>query len=118
VRSPSTTNRAQPIGRDRWTNCDSLEVGLVNEVIKREELDDRVYAIARHIARAPMTTLLADKANLKRAWELMGMRVHWQSSSDLVALASISKDVQQVIPASCDQSRLKSMTPRTTSPLS
>jgi enoyl-CoA hydratase len=37
------------------------------------------------------------KANLKRAWELMGMRVHWQSSNDLVALASISKDVQQLI---------------------
>jgi enoyl-CoA hydratase len=27
----------------------------------------------------------------------MGMRVHWQSSNDLVALASISKDVQQLI---------------------
>ena len=25
------------------------------------------------------------------------MRVHWQSSNDLVALASISKDVQQLI---------------------
>ena len=37
------------------------------------------------------------KANLKRAWELMGMRVHWQSSNDLVALASISKDVQELI---------------------
>ena len=72
----------------------ALEVGLVNEVVPREELDARVDAIARHIAQAPMTTLLATKANLKRAWELMGMRVHWQSSNDLVALASISKDVQ------------------------
>jgi enoyl-CoA hydratase len=75
----------------------ALEVGLVNEVVKREELDDRVEAIARHIAQAPLTTLLATKANLKRAWELMGMRVHWQSSNDLVALASISKDVQELI---------------------
>ena len=75
----------------------ALEVGLVNEVVQRDELDDRVDAIARHIAQAPMTTLLATKANLKRAWELMGMRVHWQSSNDLVALASISKDVQELI---------------------
>ena len=75
----------------------ALEVGLVNEVVKREDLDARVDAIARHIAQAPMTTLLATKANLKRAWELMGMRVHWQSSNDLVALASISKDVQELI---------------------
>ena len=74
-----------------------MEVGLVNEVVKREDLDDRVDAIARHIAQAPLTTLMLTKANLKRAWELMGMRVHWQTSNDLVALASISKDVQELI---------------------
>src|SRR5215467_13349223 len=67
------------------------------EVGPRDQLDDRVEAIARHIAQAPLTTLMLTKANLKRAWELMGMRVHWQSSNDLVALASISKDVQQLI---------------------
>jgi enoyl-CoA hydratase len=75
----------------------ALEVGLVNEVVKFEDLDARVDAIARHIAQAPLTTLLATKANLKRAWELMGMRVHWQSSNDLVALASLSSDVQGLI---------------------
>ncbi|OBI18538.1 enoyl-CoA hydratase/isomerase family protein [Mycobacterium sp. E2497] len=75
----------------------ALEYGLVNEVVPREQLGDRVEAIARHIAQAPMTTLLATKANLKRAWELMGMRVHWQSSNDLVALASLSRDVQELI---------------------
>ncbi len=74
-----------------------LKYGLVNEVVKREDLDARVDAIARQIAQAPLTTLMLTKANLKRAWELMGMRVHWQSSNDLVALASISKDVQQLI---------------------
>jgi enoyl-CoA hydratase len=66
-------------------------------VVPREQLDARVEAIARHIAQAPLTTLLATKANLKRAWELMGMRVHWQSSNDLVALASISADVQALV---------------------
>ncbi len=75
----------------------ALEYGLVNEVVKREDLDARVEAIARQIAQAPMTTLMATKANIKRAWEMMGMRVHWQSSNDLVALASISRDVQELI---------------------
>jgi enoyl-CoA hydratase len=75
----------------------ALEVGLVNEVVPLDELDARVDAIARHIAQAPLTTLMATKANIKRAWELMGMRVHWQSSNDLVALASMSRDVQQLI---------------------
>src|SRR6185312_15334680 len=72
----------------------ALEVGLVNEVVPRDQLDARVDAVARHISQAPLTTLLATKANLKRAWELMGMRVHWQSSNDLVALAAMSSDVQ------------------------
>jgi enoyl-CoA hydratase len=40
---------------------------------------------------------MATKANIKRAWELMGMRVHWQTSNDLVTLASMSKDVQALI---------------------
>jgi enoyl-CoA hydratase len=75
----------------------ALEYGLINEVVKREDLDARVEAIARHISQAPLTTLLATKANIKRAWEMMGMRVHWQSSNDLVALASVSRDVQDLI---------------------
>ena len=75
----------------------ALAVGLVNDVVPRAELDARVEAVARHIAQAPLTTLLATKANLKRAWELMGMRVHWQSSNDLVALASLSADGQALV---------------------
>jgi enoyl-CoA hydratase len=75
----------------------ALTVGLVNEVVPRDQLDARVEAIARHISQAPLTTLMATKANLKRAWELMGMRVHWQSSNDLVALASMSADVQALV---------------------
>jgi enoyl-CoA hydratase len=75
----------------------ALEYGLVNEVVPNAELTDRVEAIARLVAQAPITTLMATKANITRAWELMGMRVHWQTSNDLVTLASMSKDVQALI---------------------
>jgi enoyl-CoA hydratase len=81
----------------KLTAQEALEFGLINKVVPREELDETVEAMARHIAQAPLTTLLATKANLKRAWELMGMRVHWQSSNDLVALASASSDVRELI---------------------
>jgi enoyl-CoA hydratase len=81
----------------RLTAQEALEFGLINRVVPRDELDETVESIARHIAQAPLTTLVATKANLKRAWELMGMRVHWQSSNDLVALASQSRDVQELI---------------------
>src|SRR5437764_5304261 len=63
----------------------ALEVGLVNEVVPRDQLEARADAIARHIAQAPMTTLLATKANLKRARELMGIRVHVQTANYLGA---------------------------------
>ncbi|HEV2368223.1 MAG TPA: enoyl-CoA hydratase-related protein [Acidimicrobiales bacterium] len=76
---------------------EALGHGLVNEVVPRDQLEERVELIARHIAQAPLTTLMATKANLKRAWELMGMRVHWQTSNDLVALASTASDVQGLI---------------------
>src|SRR5262249_48063806 len=56
-------------------------VGRVNGGVPREQPNAGGEATPRHIAQAPMTTLLATKANLKRAWELMGMRVHWQSSN-------------------------------------
>jgi enoyl-CoA hydratase len=75
----------------------ALEYGLINEVVPRDQLEDRVEAIARLVAQAPLTTLMATKANIKRAWEMMGMRVHWQTSNDLVTLASMSKDVQALI---------------------
>jgi enoyl-CoA hydratase len=75
----------------------ALEYGLINEVVPRDELNDRVESIARLVSQAPLTTLMATKANIKRAWELMGMRVHWQTSNDLVVLASMSKDVQALI---------------------
>jgi enoyl-CoA hydratase len=83
----------------KLTAREALEFGLVNRVVPAEELDATVDEMARHIAEAPLTTLLATKANLKRAWELMGLRVHWQTSNDLVALASKAKDVQQLIQA-------------------
>jgi enoyl-CoA hydratase len=43
----------------------------------------------------PLTTILATKAGIKRAWELMGLRSHFQQSADLVALCTQSKEVQQ-----------------------
>jgi len=70
------------------------EMGLVNRVVSREELEPATEALAARIARVPGTTLLATKSLIKRAWELMGMRVHMQMSNDLVALASGHKDVQ------------------------
>ena len=43
----------------------------------------------------PLTTILATKQGLTRAWEMMGMRMHLQQSTDLVALCTGATDVRK-----------------------
>lgn len=75
----------------------ALEWGMVNRVVPRDELDGAVEEIARTVAKMPLTTIMATKMGLKRAWEGMGMRLHLQQSTDLVAFCSGATDVQAVI---------------------
>ena len=72
----------------------ALEWGAVNQVVARDELEDTVEEIAANIAQAPLSTLMMSKSLIKRAWEMMGLRVHWQMSTDLLALGSQAGDVQ------------------------
>jgi len=72
----------------------ALEWGMVNRVVPRAELDDTVEEMARTIAQMPIMTIMGVKAGIKRAWEMMGMRVHLQQSTDMVALCSASADVK------------------------
>jgi enoyl-CoA hydratase len=72
----------------------ALDWGLLNRVVPREELEDTVEDMARKIAQIPLTTLMAVKNNVKRAWELMGMRVHLQVSHILTNMVGAASDVQ------------------------
>jgi len=76
------------------TAAQALEWGLLNRVVPRDELEATVEAMAETIARIPLTTLMAVKNNVKRAWELMGMRVHLQVSHILTNLVGAATDVQ------------------------
>ena len=79
---------------------EAREMGLVNRVVPAAELERTTEELAARIAEVPGTTLLATKTLVKRAWELMGMRVHLQMSNDLVALASQHKDVHEYMAGS------------------
>jgi enoyl-CoA hydratase/carnithine racemase len=79
---------AQTVGAE-----EARDLGMVNRVVPRAELDDTVEVIARQIAQAPLTTLMATKSLVKRAWETMGLRVHWQSSLHLMELVGRAGDV-------------------------
>ena len=73
---------------------EALDWGLLNKVVPREDLEDIVEEMARKIAQIPLTTLMAVKNNVKRAWELMGMRVHLQVSHILTNMVGAASDVQ------------------------
>jgi enoyl-CoA hydratase len=76
------------------TAAEAQEWGLVNQVVRRDELEATVEETAATIAQMPLTTILAIKAGMKRAWEMMGMRVHMQNSADFTSICSASSDVQ------------------------
>ncbi len=73
----------------------ALEWGMVNRVVPRAQLDDAVEEMARTIAQMPLMTIMAVKAGIKRAWEMMGMRVHLQQSTDMVALCSGAAEIKE-----------------------
>jgi enoyl-CoA hydratase/carnithine racemase len=72
----------------------ALEWGLLNKVVPREDLESTVEDMAQRLAQVPMTTLMAVKNNVKRAYELMGMRVHLQVSHILTNMVGAASDVQ------------------------
>ena len=78
---------------------EAKEMGLVNRVVPRERLEDEVLELAYHVAQVPLSTLIAAKANIRRAWELMGLRNHLQQSNDLLTVANQSGDVQKYLKA-------------------
>jgi enoyl-CoA hydratase/carnithine racemase len=78
------------------TAAEALELGLVNRVVARDDLDASVDELAAHVARAPLSTLMATKQLVKRAWELMGMRMHLQMSTDVMAVTSKTRDAHEL----------------------
>ena len=76
------------------TADEARDMGLVNRVVPRAELDATVAELAAQIARAPLSTLMATKQLVTRAWELMGMRTHLQMSTDVMAVTARTKDAQ------------------------
>jgi enoyl-CoA hydratase len=74
---------------------EALEWGLLNKVVPRDQLEDTVEEMARKIGQVPLTTSMAVKNNVKRAYELMGMRVHLQVSHILTNMVGAATDVQE-----------------------
>lgn len=74
------------------TAAEAHEMGLVNKVVPRDELEETVESLAASIAKAPLSTLMATKSLLVRAWEAMGMRQHLQLSADVMSILEKTSD--------------------------
>jgi enoyl-CoA hydratase len=73
---------------------DAFRMGLVNRVVAREDLESVTEDPAAQISRAPLSTLMATKTMLVRAWEQMGMRQHLQLSADVMSVLEHTSDAQ------------------------
>jgi enoyl-CoA hydratase/carnithine racemase len=73
---------------------EALDWGLLSKVVPRDDLEETVEEMARKIGQIPLTTSMAVKNNVKRAYELMGMRVHLQVSHILTNMVGAASDVQ------------------------
>jgi len=78
----------------KLTAHEALDMGLVNHVVPLDQLEAKVEELAEKISRPPLTTLMTAKMGLRRAWEMMGMRLHMQQSADMMTVASSAGDVQ------------------------
>jgi enoyl-CoA hydratase len=76
--------------------AEACDLGLVNEVVPRDDLEATVEDLARQVAQAPLSTLMATKALIRRAWEQMGMRMLMQMSNDMLTAAAGTSDVRQL----------------------
>lgn len=71
----------------------ALEFGLVNQVVPVDDLESAVDEMAAKVARAPLSTLVATKTLIRRAWDGMGLRRQLEMSNDWLTILSGSKDV-------------------------
>jgi enoyl-CoA hydratase len=71
---------------------EALRMGLVNRVVPVTELAVTVEQLAAQIARGPLSTLMATKSMIVRAWEQMGMRLHLQLSADMMSVLEHTAD--------------------------
>jgi len=72
---------------------EAFQMGMVNRVVRLDQLDETAELVAHQIAQAPLSVLMGIKAGVKRAWEQMGMRVHLQSGLQVMQAVGRAGDV-------------------------
>jgi enoyl-CoA hydratase len=75
--------------------AEAERLGLVNRVVRRDELEDAVAELVRKIAPTPLPVLRLTKLALLRAYEAMGLRSAVLSNLDLSAILNAAETPEQ-----------------------
>jgi enoyl-CoA hydratase/carnithine racemase len=75
---------------DHFDAEEALRIGVVNEVVPRDQLMDRAIALANRFALVPADSLRLNKRIISRALDSMGMRTALDSASYISAIVHSS----------------------------
>jgi enoyl-CoA hydratase len=80
----------------RLSAQDAHQIGMVNRVVARSELDARTLELAEHIATAPPFGLRLLKRSLNRAIDMQGFRNSLEAHFDTHQLSHVTEEFKQV----------------------
>jgi enoyl-CoA hydratase len=70
-------------GEDRVPAAEAHRLGLVNQVVPRDELDDATLALAQEIAKNEPFVVQATKRAANRAWDVAGFRAAMDANTEI-----------------------------------
>lgn len=80
----------------RLTAQEGLEVGMINKVVPRDDLEAETLALANHIAEAPPFGLQLIKRSLNRTRDMAGFREALNAHFDTHQLSHVSEEYLQI----------------------
>jgi enoyl-CoA hydratase len=82
---------------DSISGVEAVELGWANRAFPVDELDDRVVEVATKIAKMPADIVQLNKRIVHRGMEMMGLRTAIRAGTELCALGTHQKSLQDFI---------------------
>ncbi len=73
----------------------AYDIGMVNKVVSRPELEEAAMAMAQHVAKMPPFAMKLIKKSLNRAMEVQGLKSALSSHFDLHQLGHVTDEFRQ-----------------------
>jgi enoyl-CoA hydratase len=80
----------------RMSAAEAHRIGMVNRVVRRDQLEDSTYELASEIAKAPPFATKLIKRSLNRTADLQGFRNSLQAHFDLHELSHTTNEYKEV----------------------